>query len=93
MGADIGCLRGQQVTDQTPPAFLAHAKDDKPVPPENSRALRDALKSHGVSVEYLELPAGGHGLYGCKGPMWEAWKKRALEWMAAQGIIPQEQRE
>ena len=83
----------EQVTDQTPPAFLAHAKDDVSVPPENSRALRDALKAHGVAVEYLELPSGGHGLYGCKGPMWEAWKKRALEWMAAQDIIPQGQTE
>lgn len=81
----------QQVTAQTPPAFLAHARDDVGVPPENSRALRDALKSHGVAVEYLELPEGGHGLFGCKGPMWEAWKKRALEWLAAQGIIPQGQ--
>ena len=79
----------KQVTDNTPPAFLAHAKDDTPVPPENSRALRDALKAHGVAVEYLELPSGGHGLYGCSGPMWEAWKKRSLEWMTAQGIIAQ----
>jgi len=76
----------QQVTDQTPPTFLAHAKDDVAVPPENSRALRDALKARRVAVEYLELPSGGHGLYGCKGPMWEAWKKRALEWLATQGI-------
>ncbi len=78
----------KQVTDQTPPTFLAHAKDDEPVPPENSRALRDALKAHGVAVEYLELPEGGHGFFGCKGPIWEAWKKRALEWLAVQGIIP-----
>lgn len=78
-----------QITDQTPPAFLAHARDDVAVPPENSRAFRDALKAHGVAVEYLELPEGGHGLFGCKGPLWEAWKARALDWMAAQGIIPQ----
>ena len=78
----------KQVTEKTPPAFLAHAKDDLSVPPENSRALRDALEAHGVAVEYLELPSGGHGLYGCKGPMWEAWKKRALEWMAGRDIIP-----
>jgi acetyl esterase/lipase len=77
----------QQVTHQTPPAFLAHAKDDVPVPPDNSRALRDALKAHGVAVEYLELPAGGHGLFGCRGPMWEKWKAKSLEWMASQGII------
>jgi len=79
----------EQVTDQTPPTFLAHAKDDRAVPPENSRGLRDALKAHGVAVEYLELPEGGHGLFGCKGPMWEAWKGQSLEWMAARGIIPQ----
>jgi len=79
----------EQVTDQTPPAFLAHAKDDRAVPPENSRALRDALVAHGVAVEYLELPEGGHGLFGCQGPLWEAWKAQSLEWLAAQGIIPQ----
>ncbi len=78
----------KQVTDQTPPTFLAHAKDDRAVPPENSRALRDALKARGVAVEYLEVPEGGHGLFGCKGPVWEKWKTRSLEWMAAQGIIP-----
>lgn len=81
----------KQVTDQTPPTFVAHAKDDVPVQPENSRALVDALKSHHVAVEYLELPSGGHGLYGCKGPVWEQWKSRALEWMAAQGIVPRGQ--
>ena len=78
----------QQITDQTPPTFLAHAKDDVSVPPENSRAFRDALREHRVAVEYLELPSGGHGLFGCKGPMWEAWKKSSLQWMASQGIIP-----
>lgn len=77
------------VTDQTPRAFLAHAKDETPVPPENSRGFRDALQAHTVAVEYLELPSGGHGLYGCKGLMWEAWRTKALEWLAAQGIIPE----
>ena len=83
----------KQVTDQTPPTFLAHAKDDVGVPPENSRALRDALEAHGVPVEYLELPEGGHGLFGCKGPMWEKWKAKSLEWMARQGIIPKDSEE
>ena len=78
----------KQVTDKTPPAFLAHAKDDVSVPPENSRMFRDALGAHNVSVEYLELPSGGHGLNGCQGPMWEAWKKKSLEWLAGQGIVP-----
>ena len=78
----------KQVTDQTPPAFLAHAKDDIGVPPENSREFVAAMRAHKGTVEYLELPSGGHGLNGCQGPMWEAWKTQSLAWLAAQGIIP-----
>ncbi|HSI11485.1 MAG TPA: alpha/beta hydrolase [Chthoniobacter sp.] len=77
-----------QVTAQTPPAFLAHAADDKVVPPENSRLFQEALKAHGVEARYLELPSGGHGLNGYKGPMWDAWQTQSLEWLAAQKIIP-----
>lgn len=77
----------KQVTDKTPPSFLAHAIDDKPVPPENSRQFVEAMKTHNVPVSYLELPSGGHGLNGCQGPLWEEWKAKSLEWMAAQGII------
>jgi parallel beta-helix repeat protein len=77
----------RQVTVQTPPAFLAHAQDDKVVPPQNSADFCDALKAHGVAVEYLKLPSGGHGLNGYKGPMWDAWQKGLIEWMSAQGFI------
>src|SRR5262245_12666591 len=52
----------KQVTAKTPPAFLAHAQDDKVVPPEHSRAFFQALQAHKVPAEYLELPSGGHGL-------------------------------
>jgi acetyl esterase/lipase len=71
-----------QVTADTPPTFLAHAVDDKPVPPENSRQFVAAMKAHRVSVELLELPTGGHGLNGCQGPLWEQWKAAALKWLA-----------
>ena len=70
-----------QVTAHTPPMFLAHALDDKPVPPENSRALYAALQKHNVPSKYLELPSGGHGLNGYKGPMWDAWQTQSLEWL------------
>ena len=72
----------QQVSDSTPPMFLAHALDDQPVPPENSRLLYAALQRHNIAAEYLELPSGGHGLNGYKGPMWDAWQTRSLEWLA-----------
>ena len=71
----------KQVTQTTSPCYLAHAKDDGPVPPLNSRLFHEALRFAGVESEYLELPSGGHGLNGYKGPMWEAWQKGVLTWM------------
>jgi acetyl esterase/lipase len=76
----------KQVTDQTPPTFLAHAKNDTVVIPENSREFYAALKAHHIPAEYLELPDGGHGLNGYQGPSWDAWQKRLLEWLAEQKL-------
>jgi acetyl esterase/lipase len=78
----------KQVTRQTPPMFLAHAKNDATVSPDNSRMMCEALRAHGVAAEYLELPSGGHGLNGYKGPMWDAWQAKSLEWLAAQKMLP-----
>ena len=79
----------KQVTGQTPPAFLAHARDDHAVPPGNSRMFYEALLAHKVAAEYLELPSGGHGLNGYKGPSWDAWQTHSLKWLAAQKFIPE----
>lgn len=78
----------KQVTPQTPPTFLAHAQDDKPVPPKNSQLFYDALRANRVPAKYLRLPSGGHGLNGYKGPMWDAWQKQSLEWLTEQGLLP-----
>lgn len=78
----------QQVTERTPPMFLAHAQDDTVVAPDNSRMLHEALRAHQVATEYLQLPTGGHGLNGYKGPMWDAWQAKSLAWLAAQQMIP-----
>jgi acetyl esterase/lipase len=77
-----------QITAETPPVFLAHAVDDKTVPIANSRQFVAQMKAHNVPVELLELPSGGHGFNGCKGPLWEQWKAAALQWSAAQTLIP-----
>ena len=71
----------KQVTDKTPPTFLAHAKDDGAVVPENSQMFYAALQAHKVPGQYLELPSGGHGLNGYKGPMWDAWQEKSLAWL------------
>lgn len=79
----------KQVTADTPPAFLAHALDDKAVPIENSRLFQRALISHKVPVELVELPSGGHGLNGYKGPMWDEWQTKAITWLKGQKVIPE----
>ncbi len=78
----------KQVTEKSSPSFLAHAKDDQAVTSENSRMFYDALQAHNVAAHYLELPSGGHGLNGYKGPMWDAWQDESLRWLATQKFIP-----
>ncbi len=70
-----------RVTAKTPPTFLAHAVDDKPVPPINSKLFHDACKKHEVPSVYLELPDGGHGLNGYQGPSWDKWQQESMKWM------------
>ena len=77
-----------QVTPRTPPAFLAHAVDDRPVPPIHSRLFRDAMIHAGVPVKLLELPSGGHGLDGYQGPMWQLWQEQSLAWLADLRLRP-----
>jgi acetyl esterase/lipase len=76
----------KQVTDRTPPTFLAHALDDGVVVPDNSRDFYAAMQAHHVPGEYLELPSGGHGLNGYQGPMWDAWQAKSLAWLAVRKL-------
>jgi len=77
----------KQVTARTPPAFLAHAMDDKVVPIEHSQMFFDALQANKVPAKFLQLPEGGHGLNHYQGPMWDAWQAQSLEWLAEQKFI------
>ncbi|YCM45684.1 alpha/beta hydrolase [Verrucomicrobiaceae bacterium 227] len=72
-----------QVTSKTPPTFLAHALDDRPVPPTNSEKFRDALLAKKVPAKYLPLASGGHGLNGYQGPMWDAWQTQSMQWLTS----------
>jgi acetyl esterase/lipase len=77
----------KQVSDKTPPSFLAHALDDGLVSIENSRAFYQACLTKKVPTRLLELPTGGHGL---GEPSASAWKKAALEWLVQQKIATAE---
>lgn len=77
-----------QVTEASPPAFLAHAVDDTVVPIAQSELFYDAYKAKGVPALLLRLPNGGHGLNGYKGPSWDAWQSAAITWLRERGMIP-----
>lgn len=51
----------QQVTADTPPAFIMHATDDTAVPVENALNYYQALRAHQINTQLLILPSGGHG--------------------------------
>jgi acetyl esterase/lipase len=76
----------QQVTPQTPPAFLVHAKDDG-VKVENSLVFADALKKAGVPVALYLYEKGGHGygMYNKTSPV--RWMDRVQQWMQQMKFI------
>jgi acetyl esterase/lipase len=76
-----------QVTKQTPPAFLVHARDDG-VKVENSVQFRDALRQAGVACELVLLEKGGHGFgLGVNGGEPATWPARCAAWLRAQKIL------
>ncbi|MGA0029986.1 MAG: alpha/beta hydrolase [Opitutales bacterium] len=78
----------KHVTAATPPAFLAHAIDDKVVDIENSRMFFAAQQKAGLPTRLVELPNGGHGLNGYKGPSWDKWQAESLLWLKGLKVIP-----
>jgi acetyl esterase/lipase len=50
-----------QVSNNTPPAYITHAADDKTVDVDNSIFYFESLRHHNVDVEMHIYPRGGHG--------------------------------
>ncbi len=71
----------QQVTAETPPAFLVHATDDPTVKAANSEAFAAALKQHNVPAEIHIYHHGGHGFGMNNTTTKEDWFELALDWM------------
>jgi acetyl esterase/lipase len=70
-----------QVYDKTPPAFLAHAKDDKAVPYSNAVVYSEALLENKVPVELVLVEKGGHGFGMTNKQSDVQWPPKLLEWM------------
>ncbi|WP_018627403.1 alpha/beta hydrolase [Niabella aurantiaca] len=76
-----------QVTKETPPAFLVHAKDDKGVPWKNSQRYYEALLQHKVKARVFYYDKGGHG-FGLHNKTSDVnWMNVLKEWMQQQGIL------
>jgi acetyl esterase/lipase len=76
-----------RVSKDTPPAFLAHAGDDR-VPAENSVRYYLALKKAGVPAELHVYSSGGHGfgLRRSEKPCC-TWPQRCADWLRDQGML------
>ncbi len=77
----------QNVTEDTPPAFLWHTAEDGLVPVENSLMLAGALAQKGVSFEMHIFPHGPHGmgLAEDKSDV-RKWAELCQEWLLVQGF-------
>jgi acetyl esterase/lipase len=67
----------KQVNEDTPPAYLTHAADDKLVDVDNSILYFEKLRHCNVAVEMHIYPKGGHGFI-----FWhQGWMEPLLQWM------------
>ena len=75
-----------QVTGQTPPTFLVHAKDDRTVKVENSLVFKQKMDSLHRPVELYLYEKGGHG-FGLNNSTSDVkWIDLAEAWMHKQGF-------
>lgn len=68
-----------KVEDDSPPAYITHAGDDKTVDVDNSIFYYESLRHHKVPVEMHLYPKGGHGfVFRMKG-----WMDPLITWIKA----------
>lgn len=75
----------QQVTGQTPPAFLIHAGDDKVVDVDNSISIYEALRHRKIPAEMHIYPEGDHGFV-LNMPVAD-WMGIVMKWMDGGGLL------
>ena len=73
----------KQVTENTPPAIVIVAMDDKTVPVPNSVRYFHGLMSHGVKNCSLHIyPTGDHGFgFGDQNPFKRQWTEEVEKWL------------
>ena len=69
------------INDQTPPAFLVHARDDDAVKSANSIQYYKALIRHKVPAELRLYEHGGHGFGMNNKTTLDSWMDRLKNWL------------
>ncbi|MEH7117326.1 alpha/beta hydrolase [Neobacillus vireti] len=76
-----------QVTEQTPPAFLWHTADDASVPVENSLMFSAGLSLHKVPFDLHIFESGRHGLgLAEEHPEAREWPRLCEKWLRKQNF-------
>jgi acetyl esterase/lipase len=76
-----------QVTPQTPPSFLVHARDDQTVDVRNTLLFASALKKNNVPVELYLYDRGGHGFGMNNKTSNVRWMDLCIQWMKTSGWL------
>lgn len=78
----------EQVTAQTPRAFIVHASDDNAVPLKNSLLYAERLTANKVPVDLHVYAKGGHGFgLNNKTTSGDLWFDRLITWMKANQLL------
>ncbi len=78
----------RQVTERTPPTFLFHTAEDKPVPVQNSIDYYMACQRNGVKVEMHLFPKGPHGVGLAKNlPGASQWPGLCEDWLRRMDML------
>ncbi|OYZ01489.1 MAG: hypothetical protein B7Y37_07415 [Sphingobacteriia bacterium 28-36-52] len=76
-----------QVTTNTPPTFIFHAKDDKTVPVMNSIQMKEALDAKKVRAQLLLMKTGNHGFGLGNAKTTVHWFPIAIDWLKEQSLM------
>lgn len=77
----------EQVTSQTPPAFLVHAADDKAVPVKNSLLYVEKLSDLNISSDLHVYAKGGHGFGLNNKTTSDDWFESLVKWFKTQSLL------
>ena len=76
-----------QVDQNTPPAFMVHAKDDEAVPVKNTLEYEKALKLQDIPVEVVLFEKGGHGFGMNNSNSDKQWPPSLKDWFVKMHIL------